>query len=242
MIVYPGSSSIALSNASARYIREVTDPKAGLIVLLNTLNLTAVDANIIYLFYNGPSLPESIFGDFLSIPSTSQSLSPLSYFEISNLIAGNTRGNGEQFGASSWVGDEATFLNGYSHLINFTRTFEADLIESVLIISPIPRSQWKASKSGPNAIGDPGVAYATINFNLIYVPGVTTRPKDVDAGFKLLLSQTPQSPGLPMYVNECDASQNVFKTYPNFAALKETYAKYDPHRFNVGHTAGPIGL
>ncbi|KAJ6595028.1 FAD-binding domain-containing protein [Mycena vulgaris] len=243
-IVYPGSSSVALSNASARYIREVTDPKAGLIVLMNTVNLTAVDANLIYLFYQGTSLPQSIFSDFLAIPSTSQSLSPLSYYEISNLIAGNARGNGQQFGASSWVGDEAKFLNGYNHLINFTRTFEADLLASYMIISPIPRSQWTSAPTsrGPNAIGDPGVAYAAINFNLIYPAGVTRIPARVNAGFRQLLSQTPPSPGLPLYVNECDASQSVFKTYPSFAALKQTYAKYDPSRFNVGHTAGPVGL
>ncbi|KAJ7151916.1 hypothetical protein C8R43DRAFT_1067457 [Mycena crocata] len=241
--IYPGSSSVALSNASARYVREVTDPKAALIVLMNTQNLTAPDSNIIYLFYKGANLPSSIFGDFLSIPSASQSLSALSYYEISNLIPGDARGNGNQFGASSWVGDEATFLNGYNHLINFTRTFEAELLASYMIISPIPRSQWTANTAGgANAIGDPGVAYAAINFNLIYPAGVTTIPKRVNDGFKLLLSQTPPSPGLPLFVNECDASQNVFKTYPRFSALQKTYAKYDPQRFNVGHTAGPIGL
>ncbi|KAJ7136835.1 FAD-binding domain-containing protein [Mycena epipterygia] len=242
-IVYPGSSSVALSNASAKYIREVTDPKAGLIVLLNTINLTAVDANIIYLFYKGASLPANIFGDFLSIPSTSRSLSPLSYFDIAGLIDGNARGNGQQFGASSWVGDETTFLNGYNHLINFTTTFKAQLSAAYMIISPIPRSQWTAANAtSPNAIGNPGVAYAAINFNLIYPTNITTMPPSVNAGFKFLLSQTPPSPGLPLYINECDASQNVYKTYPSFSTLQKTYAKYDPTRFNVGHTAGPIGL
>ncbi|KAJ6532965.1 FAD-binding domain-containing protein [Mycena capillaripes] len=241
--IYPGSSSVALSNASARYIREVTDPKAGLIVLMNTANLTAVDANTIYLFYSGPSLPKSIFGSFLSIPSTSTTLSPLSYYDISALISGAGRGNGQQFGASSWVGDETTFLKGYNNLINFTRTFEADLLASYMIISPIPRSQWTATKSrSPNAIGDPGVAYAAINFNLIYPAGVTSVPSASTQGSSSSSRSASPSPGLPLYVNECDASQNVFKTYPSFSALKKTYAKYDPLRFNVEHTAGPIGL
>ncbi|KAJ7136833.1 FAD-binding domain-containing protein [Mycena epipterygia] len=245
--IYPGSSSVALSNASAKYIREVSQKLThftpGLIVLMNTINLAAADANIIYLFYKGTSLPTTIFGDFLSIPSTSQSLSPLSYFDIEALIDGSARGNGQQFGASSWVGDEATFLNGYNHLINFTTTFETQLSAAYMIISPIPRSQWTAAgATTPNAIGNPGVAYATINFNLIYPSGVTIKPPNVNAGFKFLLSQTPPSPGLPLYINECDASQHVYATYPNFATLQTTYHKYDPTRFNVKHTAGPIGL
>ncbi|KAJ7645194.1 FAD-binding domain-containing protein [Mycena polygramma] len=245
--IYPASSSVALSNASARYIREVTDPKAGLIVLLNTVNLTATDACTVYLFYHGAALPSDIFGSFLSIPSTSQTLSPLSYYDIEFLIPGSARGNGNQFGAASWEGDESVFLSGYNHLLNFTRTYEQELLGSILIISPIPRSQWAAAKSGPNAIGDPGVAYAAINFNLIYPTGVTVRPPNVQPGFELLLAQCihrTQGPNkaLPLYTNECDASQNTFSTYPNFSTLKKTYAKYDPSRFNVGHTAGPLGL
>ena len=207
----------------------------------------------VYMFYNGPSLPHSVFGDFLSIPNTSASLSPLSYFDISNLIPGNARGNGQQFGAASWVGDEATLRSGYSHFLNFTQAFAADLFTSDLIISPIPRSQWNATKTGANAIGDPGVAYAAINYYLIYNAGVTVQPPGVQAGFELLLEQcvisllsylfyltwyvsiqptrrASSSPGLPLYINECDASQNVFKTYPSFAELQKTYAKYDPSR------------
>ncbi|KAJ6468931.1 FAD-binding domain-containing protein [Mycena sanguinolenta] len=239
-VIYPASSLVALLDASAQYIRENTDTKAGFIAIMN--NIPSNVTNTVYMFYNGPSLPHSVFGDFLSIPNTSASLSPLSYFDISNLIPGNARGNGQQFGAASWVGDEATFRSGYSHFLNFTQAFAADLSTSDMIISPIPRSQWNATKTGANAIGDPGVAYAAINFNLVYNAGVTVQPPGVQAGFELLLEQASSSPGLPLYINECDASQNVFKTYPSFAALQKTYAKYDPSRFNVEHTTGPIGL
>lgn len=155
------------------------------------MDLEATDANIIYAFYNGPSLPSSIFGDFLAIPYTSASLAPLSYYDISNLIApGSARGFGQQFGASSFVGDETLFLDGYRHLINFTTTFMPDLLASYLIISPVPRSQFAASQArGGNAIGDPGVAYAAMNFEPIYPAGVTAIPGPVKDGFKLLLEQ-----------------------------------------------------
>ncbi|KAF7335888.1 FAD-binding protein [Mycena sanguinolenta] len=244
-ILYPASSSIALLEASARYVRENTDTKAGFIAIMNTIPSDVTTT--VYLFYNGLSLPHSIFGEFLSIPNTSVSLSPLSYFDISNLVPGNARGNGQQFGAAS------------------SEAFAADLFTSDLVISPIPRSQWKATKTGANAIGDPGVAYAAINYHLVHNAGVTVQPPGIQAGFELLLEQcvisflpyffhlasgvlippthrASSSPGLPLYINECDVSQNVFKTYPSFAVLQKTYAKYDPSRFNVEHTTGPIGL
>ncbi|KAF7343195.1 FAD-binding protein [Mycena venus] len=241
VITYPGSAAEALSNASAKYIRETTDPKAGFILLLNS-DTASPGAHSAYVFYKGKSLPQNIFGDFLSIESTSQSLSPLSYYDISFLIPGDARGNGQQFGATSWLGNESTFLNGYNHFLNFTNTFSAELASSFFIISPIPSFQWTASRSGPNAIGSPGVSYATIDFWLIYQPNIKAVPPTVQAGFEFLFKQTPPSPGLPLYVNEGDATQNMFATYPNYATLKETYAKYDPLRFNVQHTRGPIGL
>ncbi|KAJ7635403.1 FAD-binding domain-containing protein [Roridomyces roridus] len=241
-VQYPGSSSLALLNATAHYIRDVTNPNAGAIMIINTANLTSPTSNTLFFFYKGDSLPWSIFGEFLCIPSTSQSLSPLSYFDITFLIAGNTRVNGNQFGASAWVGDDAAFLNGFNHLLNFTQNFGTRLVEASMIVSPIPLSQWEASLSGPNAIGNPGVSYGAINWDIVYPAGETERPQDIDDGVKLLISQTPPSPGLPLYVNECDASQDVFATYPDYPALKAAYAKYDRTRFNVEYTEGPKGL
>jgi hypothetical protein len=159
-------------------------------VLMNTMNLTAPDANAVYLFYHGSSLPTSIFGTFLSLPNTLTSLSAMSYADMSAMIDGSARGNGQQFGASAFVGDEVTFWNGYNHLANFTAHYESQLLASYMIISPVPRSQWAVTSArGGNAIGDPGVAYAAINFEPIYPAGVLSVPADVTVGFDLLLSQ-----------------------------------------------------
>ena len=43
----------------------------------------------------------------------------------------------------------------------------------------------------------------------------------------------PASPGLPLYVNECDEDQWVFATYGGYNFLKQTYAKYDPTRYAI---------
>ncbi|KAJ7685680.1 FAD-binding domain-containing protein [Mycena polygramma] len=243
MILYPGSQSAAVSNASAKFIRENTDPKATLMVLMSTMDLTATDAHIVYVFYQGASLPTSIYGTFLSIPNTTATLSSMSYADMATMIPGNARGNGQQFGAASYIGDEATFLTGFNHFVNFTAHYKSLFEASYLIISPVPRSQWAVSTArGGNAIGDPGVAYASMNFEPIYLPGILAVPANVTAGFDLLLSQVQSNTSLPLYINECDASQSVFATYPGYATLKQTYAKYDPTRFNIRNTVGPLGL
>jgi len=45
---------------------------------------------------------------------------------------------------------------------------------------------------------------------------------------KLGHSSVPPSPGIPLYVNECDKDQKVFATYGGYDFLKKTYKKYDP--------------
>ncbi|KAJ7812728.1 hypothetical protein B0H14DRAFT_2377419 [Mycena olivaceomarginata] len=196
-----------------------------------------VDANvIIYLFYKGGSLPTNIFGNFLSIPNTSTSLSPLTPGATSEACKHQVcYMHVAHSGNKAHKGDEATCLNDYNHFMNFTRTFGTDLLAVDLIILPIPRSQWKSH--GLNTIGH----YVCCHKLQSHQPhGLHT------TGFYVFyfspIGRASSSPGLPLYINKCDASQNVFKTYPSFLVLQKMYAKYDPSHFNVQHTAGPIGL
>ncbi|CAK5284817.1 unnamed protein product [Mycena citricolor] len=239
IITFPGDQAEAFSNATAKYIRETRDPKAGLISLMNVL---PTPANIAYMFYQGSSLPESIFGDFLAIPGASPAFSPLSYYDIEMLIPGNGRGNGNQFGGSAWVGDEATYWAGYQKLQSFAAQYGSKLHGAFLIVSPIPEVQWRASRNGKSLVGNPGVSYGAINYNLVYPAGVSTLPADADAGFQRMLQEAAQSKGLPLYVNECHANQEVFATYEHYNLLKNIYAKYDPSRFITKHMLGPKGL
>ncbi|KAJ7073927.1 FAD-binding domain-containing protein [Mycena amicta] len=245
MMIFPGSDSAIISNATAKFVRENTDSKAILMLIANTMDLTSPTANVVYMYYQGSSLPTSIFGTFLSLNATVTSLSAVSYVDMANTIPGNARGNGQNFGAASFIGNEATFWKGFQLLSNFTAQYGDQLDACHLVVSVVPRSQWAASKArGPNAIGDPGVAYAAMNYYAIYPAGVLAPSPAVKAGFETLLSQVqfPENKGLPLYINECDAAQHVFATYPAFETLKSTYAKYDPTRFNVRNTLGPIGL
>ncbi|KAF7311200.1 FAD-binding protein [Mycena kentingensis (nom. inval.)] len=241
----PGIYNDIVNDAMAKFVRENTDPKAIVLLLQDGLAPAGPSANVLYLYYNGPSLPTSIYGPFLSLNATSVSFSALSYAEIAAAIPGNERGNGQGFGAASFIGSEATFHKGFNQVRNFTTTFGAQLASFNTIVSVVPRSQWVAStKRGPNAIGDPGKAYAVMNYYVVYPAGQTQQGTEVRAGVELLMEQLqyPENEGLPLYINECDASQAVYATYPAFEKLKRTYAKYDPTRFNIRNTPGPLGL
>ncbi|KAJ3546632.1 hypothetical protein NMY22_g1977 [Coprinellus aureogranulatus] len=67
-------------------------------------------------------------------------------------------------------------------------------------------------------------------------------PKRVAEARKEVLSELSASEGLPLYMNECDAEQNVFETYGQYNFLKQVYEKYDPTGINVRFMKGPPGL
>ena len=79
---------------------------------------------------------------------------------MGTMITGSARGNGQQFGASAFVGDEVIFLQGLNSLANCTAHYGAQLAALYMIVLSVPRSQWAVSAArGGNAIGDPRVAY-----------------------------------------------------------------------------------
>lgn len=41
----------------------------------------------------------------------------------------------------------------------------------------------------------------------------------------------PSTPGLPFFLNEADANQQILATYGGYEFLKQVYTKYDPTRY-----------
>ncbi|KAF7316080.1 FAD-binding protein [Mycena indigotica] len=255
-IIYDGSTAEALSKATAKYVREVNDPQAVLLTTFTTIVLQGVLQTIaeVFLFYRGTSLPPSIFGDFLAIPALVTQVGPLSYTQVLATIGPESvnaqRGFVQHMGASALAGQEQLYLDALTHYQNFTNTFMnpasgAGMNYSTLAFTAVPASQIAAGRAKGGNVMIPAnlkKGFAAVQLAQQFNPGVSAIPSFVQQGIDLLFRQVPPSPGLPLYVNECDAGQKVFESYGGYELLKATYRKYDPERFNVQHCQGPIGL
>ncbi|KAJ7485296.1 hypothetical protein FB451DRAFT_1127443 [Mycena latifolia] len=250
-ISYDNSSADAVLEALAHFAKNVDDPKAALLLIFfNTFSDGVLTPFIVLnAFYNGPSLPNSAFGEFLAIPAIQSNLSALSYYDISNIFPdpGTPVSVVELFGASVLAGSDD--VTPYRELLAVYNQFCQDqrvrneVDETTLAFSAVMNSQINAGRAkGGNTIDAPHGGFHLIQFSLSLPPG----PTNISAGFaaarQTFFDEAPRTPGLPLYVGESDKSQNVLATYGGYEFLKKTYHKYDPERFNVQYTDGPIGL
>ncbi|KAF5313646.1 hypothetical protein D9611_010183 [Ephemerocybe angulata] len=114
---------------------------------------------------------------------------------------------------------------------------------AILAFTVVMKSQVAVGRArGGNAIDAPLTNYALVQFHNQMPPGWDAVPRRVSEARRELLHKMVPTPGIPLYVNECDREQNVFSTYGGYEFLKRTYRKYDPTRFNVRYTDGPEGL
>ncbi|THV04055.1 FAD-binding domain-containing protein [Dendrothele bispora CBS 962.96] len=249
LVTYPNTSFDAVARAVSHYTRDVDDPKAAILIYYGAIVLpddTMTNFIGASFYYNGTELPDHIFGELLSIPTLSTSFGPLSWhditFSLSEPLPSN--GHGQLFeGTALAGGEDDLYEDVVRHWVNFTKTFTPDFNTSVLAFTPIPLSQTLIGRErGGNVIDPPLVPYNSIHVQVTLPFGIPQISPEMEEGRQLFLKQAPRSPGLPLYINECDAKQNVFETYGQYDFLKETHSKYDPTRFNIRHTNGPIGL
>ncbi|KAK0229777.1 FAD-binding domain-containing protein [Armillaria nabsnona] len=79
---YNASYISALTAASVKFCSEVTDPKAGMIMVYGyTSGQVYLSAQI---FYDGPTPPDGIFDDFLAIPALALDVTTRSFFDLIN--------------------------------------------------------------------------------------------------------------------------------------------------------------
>ncbi|KAF7329797.1 FAD-binding protein [Mycena kentingensis (nom. inval.)] len=242
-----GGDAEALLNATAKFTREVNDPNAVLLMTFGNAFSGGVNAPqyFLWVFYKGAAdVFEDIFSDFLAIPRFYSDLGSRSYLEVAKTLGlADTRGNIQHFGASALIGDEALFNDAFAHWTDFIEAYSEYFESTVLAFTPIPTTQIQAGVArGGNIIAPPTGQFAAVQIYETYDKSVREIPSEVSDALDVLFSQIPPSPGLPLYLNECDPRQNVFASYGNLADLQATYAKYDPFRFNVQYTQGPAGL
>ncbi|KAF5366890.1 hypothetical protein D9757_011388 [Collybiopsis confluens] len=254
IFTYPNSSSDALLGAFAHYAYQINDKNA---ILTNEIRTTWQNGSLdfshtVVMIYNGTQASfNKTFAEFLSIPSATSLIAPFSYHDLVNAVS-FPDGLGTVFGGIALGGVSAhssfdNYLEVYRLYSNFSATFASspDIAFTLLDFTTVPKTQIQAGceKGGNPMISNPATnGFNEVLFQVSYNEGVTQAPADVEKGRQYVLAKAPITPGLPLFLNEADANQQVFASYGNYKFLKQVYAKYDPTRFNVGHTQGPLGL
>jgi hypothetical protein len=163
----------------------------GLTYFSNETSLSAYTFAAI--FYRGPSLPSSIFSSFLTIPSISQSLGPLSYSSVAATInIEDAPASGHLFGASALNGPPEEYIEAFRHFKNLsTSIIPSDKVfMNTLAFTPVPKSQVEAGRSrGGNAIDPPSGSYTAVQLGTQFFPGVKEVPDEVEKGRLLFFEQ-----------------------------------------------------
>jgi hypothetical protein len=155
-----------------------------------TGNGTSTSFIVSNVFYNGPSLNQTPFKELLAVPTTSISVGPLSYLEVSNTIVDNPVPEGQLYGASALTSNVDAYLNAFEQWSNFTQTFQSELSLSVLAFTPVLDTQILASRSrGGNPMDPPLGGYNAVQFGLTFLPEVTTISDDLEQGRQLFFKK-----------------------------------------------------
>ncbi|KAJ4471369.1 hypothetical protein C8J55DRAFT_459329 [Lentinula edodes] len=258
--IYPNSSAEALLPAIAHFAHDTNDTNAVLATdFIASWSTTGVEPVIqLEMFYNGTaaSFNES-FAEFLAIPYTSSTAGPLSYLDLVNEV-NFPYGEGNLFSGSVLAGvppnspeSSDKLINNYMETYrlfnNFSITYanSSEIQSTLLSFTPVLQSQIRISyEKGGNAISPPmgQGGFNEVLFAVTYSAGVNQAPENIEQGRQFWIENTPRTAGLPLFANEADANQQVLASYGEYNFLRQVYAKYDPSRFNVRHTPGPLGL
>ncbi|THU88134.1 FAD-binding domain-containing protein [Dendrothele bispora CBS 962.96] len=225
----------AIAQAVSHYVPEVEGSKFLLLYFgaLVLLDGTLTSFSIANVFYDGNSLPNFTYAELLSIPfislNPSVSLGLPSWPELVASMSEPkpSNGHGRFFSTSVLAAgedhDNLLFIDIVHKWQNFTYMFQSQINSTVLAFTPIPVSQITVGRErGGNAIDPPLVPLG--------VPAISS---EMEEGRQLFFQEAPRSPGLPLFMNECDVKQLVFETYGQYESLKQTYLKYDPTRCNL---------
>jgi len=161
-------------------------------IFTNVINGSDVTAShILTLFYRGAELPQSIFGDFLSIPTTFTQLSPVSYIEANNVLGpGADQGFGQLFAGSAFNGGVDQYMNAFRQWNEYTLTAKEVLFGTVLAFTPILDHQILVGQAnGGNLMDPPRGNYAHVHSQSQTEKGVFNPPTTLLSARQRLLDQ-----------------------------------------------------
>lgn len=198
-----------------------------------------------FLFYRGTQREfERVFYAYLSIKGVVADVKPLSYWDATQVTPLGWKPDQ----AYKWMGGSlypsaSTYLSLWSNVTSFLHTHERVLDSAFLSLTPVRAHQVEQGyRAGGNALSPPrnGRGYAHWLFSNTLAPGTTAFPEQLERDRLRLIEENPSSKGLPLLLNEVDASQNVFETYGWYEELKRQYESVDPSGFSVAHQQGPM--
>ncbi|KAL0565081.1 hypothetical protein V5O48_016952 [Marasmius crinis-equi] len=250
---YPETALQDVLHAVAQHIRESKDPNAAILTFIGCIVSTPDAQNVTTLpaaalFYNGGDdnltateterVFNTTFSRFLSLPRLPTSfVQQLSYSDISELMAEGPAqmGLGQYFGASTFGPDDS--INRYIDAVRLnqelTTQFKSIVSTSVVAFTPVLDNQIQVGRQrGGNVINPPLGGYNAVQFQVSVNPGASSHElAELNAARAKWFERLPGTPGLPLYINECDKHQNVFETYGDYDHLRRTYSKYDPTQY-----------
>ncbi|KAJ9474900.1 FAD-binding PCMH-type domain-containing protein [Pseudozyma hubeiensis] len=257
----------AMVSLTEKFVATPDDPKATLLSNVGLLKIQGVPTWLgsTFLFYKGTKEEfDCVFRDFLAIPAAIVDVKPLSYLEA----AATTPLGWTSTQAYKWMGGSlypnasltarplpsvvpaipivnvdapSTYLALWNNLKPFLAK-HADVIGSAFFsITPVRTNQIEQGYlAGSNAISPPrGRSYMHWLFSTILEENTDSFPEDLERDRLQLIRDNPSDRGLPLFLNEVDASQNAFKTYGWYEELKQEYRNFDPSGFSVKHQQGP---
>ncbi|CBQ68956.1 conserved hypothetical protein [Sporisorium reilianum SRZ2] len=237
----------AMVQLTEEFVRADDDPRATMLANVGTLkqNGTTLWVGTTFLFYHGTRREfERVFAGFLAIDGAAVDARPMSYHEATQLTPlGWSAGQAYKWlGGSLYPSHPSTYLSLWRNIQAFLTQHHASLNTAFLSITPVRTHQIEQGyRAGGNALSPPpGRSFMHWQLSNILDPGAIAFPHALEQARLRLIRDNPSSKGLPLLLNEVDASQSVFETYGWVEEMKKVYASVDPTRFSVLHQQGPM--
>lgn len=249
---------------SEDFVATPDDPKATLLSNVGMLKQAGAPLYLgtTFAFYKGGAADfNRVFANFLAIPGAIVDVKPLSYLEATQVTplgwkptqaykwiggshyAGNTSATPLPLPAIPLINEAApTKFLAIWHNAQSLILKHIDILDSAFFsITPVRTNQINQGyAAGGNAIAPPKARnFMHYLFSNILADGTTSFPDEFEKDRLQFIKDNPSDAGLPLFLNEVDATQEAFKSYGWYAELKRQYKRFDPTGFSLRFQQGP---